>query len=110
MPKVVMVVGVWMLLSPLLIASPAIASWNLWLAGGFGVASGALLARGHWVWQGTLAIIAGACLFVAGFIPRLHAGEPLVGASVIFGTLLVIAGASAIGHRHAPGPAVPRVN
>ncbi len=107
---IAVVLGVWMVMSPLVIHWPAVASWNSWIVAVIGVLIGVQVQRGHRVWQATLTYIASACIFVAGFIPRLQAGDELVGRSIIFGSLLFIAGVSSIGHRHAVERAAPRVN
>lgn len=97
----VVILGVWMVLSPLVVHWPAVASWNSWIVGVLGALNGVRLQRSHHVWQATLAYIASACIFVAGFIPRLQLGDELIGRSIIFGSLLVIAGICAIGYQHA---------
>jgi hypothetical protein len=107
---IVIVLGVWMMLSPLVIPSAAVASWNSWIVGMLGAFNGARLQRAHNVWQATLTYIASACIFVAGFIPRLQAGDELVGRSIIFGALLFIAGICSLGYRHQVGHPAPRIN
>lgn len=99
-----MILGIWIVFSPLVIPSPVLAGWNLWIVGVIGIVSGVRLARAGHDWQGTLAMIAGSCMFVAGFIHRLHIGDEIVGVSIIFGTLLFIAGVSSRGHHHMPEP------
>jgi len=108
---VVVVLGVWMMISPAVIPSPAVASWNSWIVGVLGVLSGLRFARDHRTWQAGLTFIASACIFVAGFIPRLQAGDQLIGRSLIFGALLFVAGVSSFGHHHEEvRPASPRLN
>jgi len=97
--------GVWMMASPTVIPSPAVASWNSWIVGAIGALTGARLARAHKAWQGTLAIIASLCIFVAGFIPVLQAGDRLVGRSIVFGALLFVAGVSSLERHHQAEPA-----
>ncbi len=111
MAKGLIGLGIWMAFSSLVIPSPTVASWNFWIIGMLGLFSGIRVARDDHDWQGTLAIIAGSCLFVAGFIPRFHAGDGIVGVSIIFGTLLFIAGVSVRGHHHhVPAHAAPRAH
>ncbi len=97
---VIVVLGVWMMLSPLVIHGPAVAPWNSWFVGAFAAIGGVRVQHEHKVWQAILAYIASACIFVAGFIPRLQSGDELVGRSIIFGALLFIAGVSSIGHHY----------
>ena len=67
----------------------------------------------HKSWQATLAIIAGVCTLIAGFIPRVQAGSPFygqfIGRSVIFGGLLLIAGVSSFGEHHEVPHTMPRI-
>lgn len=107
---VLIVLGVWMVFSPLVIPSPAVASWNSWIVGVLGALNGVRLQRTHHAWQATLTYIASACIFVAGFIPRLQAGDELVGRSIIFGALLFIAGIGSIGYRHGVEHTAPRAS
>ena len=106
---IVLILGAWMMLSPAAGPSSALASWNSWIVGVLAAIAGTRLQRDHNVWQATLTYIASACIFVAGFIPRLQAGDELVGRSIIFGGLLLIAGICSIGYRHTPEHASPRV-
>ena len=107
---VVVVLGAWMMLSPLVIPSPAVASWNSWIVGVVAAVNGVRLQRAHYVWQATLTYIASACIFVAGLIPRLQHGDELIGRSIIFGALLFIAGICAVGYRHSVEHAAPRTH
>ena len=105
---VVVILGVWMLLSPLVIHWPSLASWNSWIVGVLGALSGVRLQHGHKVWQATLTYIASACIFVAAFIPRLQIGDEFVGRSIAFGSLLFIAGiCSVLGQHHRVEHATP---
>ena len=58
-----------MMLSPLVIHGPAVASWNSWFVGVLAAINGVRLQRHYRLWQATLTYIASACIFVAGFIP-----------------------------------------
>src|SRR5215471_21059545 len=106
---IVVVLGVWMALSPLAISSPAVASWNSWIVGVLGAINGMRLQRAHYTWQATLTYIASACIFVGGLIPRLQLGHELDGRSIIFGSLLIIAGICSVGYRHGVEHAAPRM-
>ncbi len=97
---VVVVLGVWMVFSPLVIHWPALASWNSWIVGVLAAIDGVRVQHEHRVWQATLIYIASACIFVAGFIPRLQHPDELIGRSIIFGTMLIIAGLCSIGHHY----------
>ena len=105
---IVLILGAWMMLSPLAGPSPAFASWNSWVVGVLAAIAGTRLQRDHNVWQATLTYIACACIFVAGFIPRLQLGDELIGRSIIFGGLLLIAGICSFGY-HTPEQAARRV-
>jgi len=109
-PLVLIVLGVWMVFSPLMIPSPGVASWNSWIVGVLGVLNGVRLQRAHDTWQATLTFIASACIFVGGFIPRLQLGNELAGRSIIFGSLLFIAGICSVGYRHRVEHAAPRLH
>ena len=95
---VIVVLGIWMIVSPLAIGAPAFASWNSWVVGVICAICGTQIQRENKVWQAILTYIASACIFVAGFIPRLQGGDELIGRSIIFGALLFIAGVSSFGH------------
>ncbi len=105
---IVLILGAWMTLSPLVGPSPAVASWNSWVVGILAAIGGTRLQRDHNVWQATLTYIASACIFVAGFIPRLQLGDELIGRSIIFGGLLLIAGICSFGY-HTHAHAAPRL-
>ncbi len=97
---VVVVLGFWMVISPMFIHWAAVASWNSWVLGVIAAIGGVQFQRAHKTWQATLTFIASACIFVAGFIPRLQDRDELIGRSIGFGGLLLIAGICAVGYRH----------
>jgi predicted membrane channel-forming protein YqfA (hemolysin III family) len=97
---VVVILGVWMVMSPLMLHWAAAASWNSWIVGVLAAICGTRVQRDDKVWQAILTYIASACIFVAGFIPRLQHPDELIGRSIIFGALLFIAGVSSFGHRY----------
>jgi hypothetical protein len=105
---IVLILGAWMMLSPAAGLSPAFASWNSWVVGVLAAISAMRLQREHSIWQATLTYIASACIFVGGFIPRLQLGDELIGRSIIFGGLLLIAGICSFGY-HSPQHAAPRL-
>ena len=105
----IVLLGVWLMTSPMVLHSPIMASWNAWIVAVLAVFCGTRLQHEHKSWQATLAIIAGACTFIAGFISRLQFGPQFVGRSVIFGGLLFIAGASSFGPHHEVPHTMPRI-
>jgi hypothetical protein len=105
---VVLILGLWMVTSPLFIHWSVMASWNSWIVGVIAAIGGVQFQRTHKTWQATLTFIASACIFVAGFIPRLQHRDELIGRSIGFGALLFIAAICAVGYRHAIEHPAPR--
>ena len=106
----IVVLGLWLVASPLVIPSPSVASWNSWIVAAIGLLCGTRLVRSGRIWQALLTFIASACTFVAAFIPRLQDGDGLIGRSIIFGTLLFVAGVCAISYRRHAEPAATHVS
>jgi predicted membrane channel-forming protein YqfA (hemolysin III family) len=109
MSAAILFLGFWMILSPSAISWPAVASWNSWIVAAIGAYCATRLAREHKTWQAALTFIACACIFIAGFIPRLQTGDQFIGRSLIFGMLLFVAGVSSFGKHHEPEHTMPRI-
>src|SRR6185295_7172396 len=94
----ILFLGIWLMISPLAIASPTVASWNSWIVAVLAIFNGVRLARvEHKAWQATLTFIASACTFLGGVIPRMNYGDGIIARSIIFGALMFVAGVSALG-------------
>ena len=106
---IVVILGLWMMMSPLQISSTAFASWNSWIVAVIGASGGIRLAREHKTRQAAVVFIACACTFVAGFIPRVQFGPELVGRSLIFGGLLFVAGICSFAEHHDVEHTMPRI-
>jgi hypothetical protein len=106
----ILFLGIWMMISPLAIHHPAVASWNSWIVAVLAIFNGVRLARvEHKAWQATLTFIASACTFLGGFIPRMNHGDGLIARSLIFGGLMFVAGISALGQHREVRHAAPRM-
>lgn len=91
---VIVLLGVWMLIAPLVLSDPSAHAWNNRVIG-FLVIGLALAPRQAHGWEVFAAAAIGVWLFASSFVPALLLNGDLVWNNATGGILLIVAGARA---------------